>query len=306
MDVNSTLNKLIIKQNRFAPQIQTDYQPEMNGGIRVDTEQRIHMNRAAGGFSRRQLIKYVCLMTGGCLLGLLKVSRGFAAADTAPRNVQCPKIALIIDDIGYNRTLAWQFVSLNEILTFSILPQISYSRELSFELNAKGYEVMLHQPMEPYNNCCDPGPGALFVGDNAQHIEKTLQTNFRGIPFAKGVNNHMGSKFTASPNEIGDALKVIRSRGLYFVDSYTSNRSLAHTTARRYHMPTAHRNVFLDNVRNESAIMSQLAHLQNHARLYGRAIGIGHPFPETARAIGRFAQKLKHSDVSLVPVSHIL
>jgi uncharacterized protein len=278
----------------------------MNGGIRADTEQRTHMNRPTGGFSRRQLIKYICLMTGGGLLGLLKVSTGFAAANTPSQKVQHPKIALIIDDIGYNRSLAWQFVSLNEILTFSILPQISYSRELAFELNDQGYEVMLHQPMEPFNNCCDPGPGALFVGDNAQHIEKTLQTNFQGIPFAKGVNNHMGSKFTASPNEIGNALKVIRSRGLYFVDSYTSSRSLAHATARRYHMPTAHRNVFLDNVRDESAIMSQLVHLQNHARLYGRAIGIGHPFPETARAIGRFARKLKHSNVSLVPVSHIL
>ena len=165
---------------------------------------------------------------------------------------------------------------------------------------------MLHQPMEPYNNCYDPGPGALFVGDNAQRIEKTLQTNMQSIPFAKGVNNHMGSKFTASPNEIGNALKVIRSRGMFFVDSYTSSHSLAHATARRYHMPTAHRNVFLDNVRQEAAIMSQLVNLQKHAMLYGRAIGIGHPFPETARAIGRFAERLKRSNVSLVPVSDIL
>jgi len=173
-------------------------------------------------------------MAGGGLLGLLNVSKGFAAesARSQPQNHQIPKIALIIDDIGYNRSLAWQFVELNEILTFSILPQVSYSRELAFELNVQGYEVMLHQPMEPYNN--------------------------------------------------GGA------------------------TARRYHMPTAHRNVFLDNVREEAAVMSQLAHLQRHAMHYGRAIGIGHPFPVTARAIGRFAKRLKKSNVSLVPVSEIL
>ena len=245
-------------------------------------------------------------MTGGGLLGLFNLTRGFAAESTPCLAVQCPRIALIIDDIGYNRSLAWQFIDLNEKLTFSILPQVSHSRELAFELHNQGYEVMLHQPMEPYNNCCDPGPGALFVGDNAQHIEKTLQTNFQGIPFAKGVNNHMGSKFTASPNEIGDTLKVIRSRGMFFIDSYTSSQSLAHATARKYHMPTAHRNVFLDNIREESAIMSQLVNLKNHARLYGRAIGIGHPFPETARAIGRFTKRLKRSNVSLVPVSAIL
>lgn len=278
----------------------------MNGNIRVDTEQRFHMNRAASSFSRRQLIRCFCVMAGGGLLGLFNLSKVFAAENPRSQNHPTPKIALIVDDIGYNRSLAWQFVKLNEILTFSILPQVSYSKELAFELNDQGYEVMLHQPMEPYNNGCDPGPGALFVGDNAQHIEEILQTNIRSIPFAKGVNNHMGSKFTASPNEIGNALKVIRSRGMFFVDSYTSSHSLAHATARRYHMHTAHRNVFLDNVRQESAIMSQLVHLQKHAMLYGRAIGIGHPYPETARAIGRFAKGLKQSNVSLVPVSEIL
>lgn len=278
----------------------------MNGNIRVDTEQRFHMNRAASSFSRRQLIRCFCVMAGGGLLGLFNLSKVFAAENPRSQNHPTPKIALIVDDIGFNRSLAWQFVKLNEILTFSILPQVSYSKELAFELNDQGYEVMLHQPMEPYNNGCDPGPGALFVGDNAQHIEEILQTNIRSIPFAKGVNNHMGSKFTASPNEIGNALKVIRSRGMFFVDSYTSSHSLAHATARRYHMHTAHRNVFLDNVRQESAIMSQLVHLQKHAMLYGRAIGIGHPYPETARAIGRFAKGLKQSNVSLVPVSEIL
>jgi polysaccharide deacetylase 2 family uncharacterized protein YibQ len=245
-------------------------------------------------------------MTGSGLFGLLNVSKAFAAENSRFRDAQHPKIALIIDDIGYNRSRAWQFVELNQVLTFSILPQVPYSRELAFELNGRGYEVMLHQPMEPYDNCCDPGPGALFVGDNTQQIEKILQTNILDIPFAKGVNNHIGSKFTSSPNEIGDTLKVIRSRGMFFIDSYTSSHSLAHMTARRYHMPTAHRNVFLDNVREESAIMVQLARLQKHALLYGRAIGIGHPFPETAGAIGLFAKKLKRSNVSLVPVSEIL
>ena len=277
----------------------------MSGSLRVDTERR-QLNRQDGGFSRRQLLKYFCMMTGGGLLGLLGVSKGFAAQNIRSWEDPYPRIALIIDDIGYNRSLAGQFVELNESLTFSILPHVPYSRELAFELHDRGYEVMLHQPMEPYSNCCDPGPGALFVGDDAQQIESILQTNIQDIPFAKGVNNHMGSKFTASPNEIGAALKVIRSRGMFFVDSYTSRHSLAHATARRYHMPTAHRNVFLDNIRQESVIMSQLVNLQNHALLYGRAIGIGHPFPETARAIGRFAKRLKRSNVSLVPVSQIL
>jgi len=239
-------------------------------------------------------------------MGIFSVSKGFAAETVSRPTSSVPQIALIIDDIGYNWELARQFVQLNEILTFSVLPHLSYSRELAQGLHDQGYEIMLHQPMEPYNNCCDPGPGALFVGDNAQQIERTLGSNIEDIPFASGVNNHMGSRFTASSYEIGAALKVIRSRKLFFIDSITSNRSLAHATAKQYQIPTAYRNVFLDNIRQESAILSQLAHLSNHALQYGRAIGIGHPYPETARAIGRFAQRLRRSRARLVPASHIL
>jgi polysaccharide deacetylase 2 family uncharacterized protein YibQ len=165
---------------------------------------------------------------------------------------------------------------------------------------------MLHQPMEPLDDCCDPGPGAVFVGDNANQIKSIIQSNICEIPFAKGVNNHMGSRFTAASYEIAAALNVIRSRNLYFIDSITSNRSLAHATARRYHIPTAYRNVFLDNVREESAILDRLNQLRKYALHHGRAVGIGHPFPETARAIGRFAEQLKPTQFQLVSASHIL
>jgi polysaccharide deacetylase 2 family uncharacterized protein YibQ len=214
--------------------------------------------------------------------------------------------ALIIDDIGHSRSLADQFVNLQATLTFSVLPHLAYSRQLAKELHHQGYEVMLHQPMEPLNDCCDPGPGAVFVGDNAKQIKSIIQSNISEIPFAKGVNNHMGSRFTASSNEIAAALKVIRSSNLYFIDSITSNRSLAHATAKQYQIPTAYRNVFLDNVREESTILVRLNQLRNHALRYGRAIGIGHPFPETARAIGRFAEQQKSTSIKLVPASHIL
>jgi len=283
-----------------------DLPAEKSGRTPADTERRFNMSPATGNLTRRQLLRQLSLITGGCFLGLLGASRGFAAAARLPGLYRPPRIALIIDDIGYNRSLARHFVQLNETLTFSVLPQLAYSRALAQELHQQGYEVMLHQPMEPYDNCCDPGPGALFVGDNSKQIKKVLQANIGDIPFAKGVNNHMGSKFTSARHEIAEALKVIQSRKLFFVDSITSSRSLAHATAKRYQMPTAHRNVFLDNDREETAILRQLARLKKHAIMHGRAIGIGHPYPETARAIGRFSRQLKRSNVSLVSVSEIL
>jgi len=264
------------------------------------------MSGTSGGLNRRQLIRQFTLTLGGCLMGLCSVSKVLASEHAVRRAAVSPQIALIIDDIGHSRSLAEPFVALHTPLTFSILPHLVYSRELARDFHRQGYEVMLHQPMEPYNDCCDPGPGAVFVGDNAQRIKTTIQSNIQEIPFARGVNNHMGSRFTASSYEIAAALRVIRSRKLFFIDSFTSNRSLAHATAKQYRIPTAYRNIFLDNVRDESAILSQLMQLENHALRHGRAIGIGHPFAETARAIGRFAEQLRRSPATLVPVSKIL
>ncbi len=264
------------------------------------------MSGSSGGLNRRQLIRQLSWALGGCLMGFFNFSRVLAAEPANGKSTIYPQIALIIDDIGHSRSLADQFVELQSTLTFSVLPHLSYSRQLAQKLHYQGYEVMLHQPMEPLDSWYDPGPGAVFVGDDAHQIESTIQSNIREIPFAKGVNNHMGSRFTASSYEIATALKVVRSRKLFFIDSITSNRSLAHATAMQYRIPTACRNVFLDNVREESAILARLNQLRIHAIRNGRAIGIGHPYPETARAIGRFAELLKRSQIKLVPASHIL
>ncbi|MBW1765739.1 MAG: divergent polysaccharide deacetylase family protein [Deltaproteobacteria bacterium] len=165
---------------------------------------------------------------------------------------------------------------------------------------------MLHQPMEPYNSSLDPGPGALYVGYGTRRISRIVEENFSSVPFAIGVNNHMGSRLTSSRKEMNDVLRVIKKRSLFFVDSLTSSRSMAYRTAQRLHITSACRNIFLDNRPDESAILTQLHKLKRHALKYKCAIGIGHPFPETARAIGRFQRGLKDSSVSLVHVSRIL
>ena len=105
---------------------------------------------------------------------------------------------------------------------------------------------------------------------------------------------------------MSDALKVIGKRSLFFVDSLTSSRSMAYKTAKGLHMAVARRNIFLDNVRHESKILAQLRKLETHARDYGYAIGIGHPFPETAKAIGQFSRDLGDAGACLVYASRAL
>ncbi len=243
------------------------------------------------------LIKSASFLMGS-LVGLDGLTKAFAASHT-------PRMALIIDDIGHSVSKARSFLELGIPITFAVLPKLPHSAELALELHREGHEIMLHQPMEPCDRGLDPGPGALYVGDGALKIGRVMQENLSEIPFAKGVNNHMGSRFTASKKETFQAIGVLQETSLFFVDSLTSSRSVAYETARRLHVPAAIRHVFLDHYPSEEAIFSSLERLRMHTLRYGRGIGIGHPFPETAKAIGRFVEGLKDSDVSLVYVSRL-
>ena len=234
----------------------------------------------------------------GSLTGLNSFSEAFASST--------PRIALIIDDIGHSRSIARQFLDLGVPITFAILPHLSNSYDLAMEIHGEGQEIILHQPMEPLNSLLDPGPGALYVKDGQEKIITAMDQNISSLPFIEGVNNHMGSKFTEHRSKMKEALMVIRKRGLFFIDSLTSCRSKAYQTARRLHLVTAYRNIFLDHHPDEAYILSQLHKLKNHARRYGHAIGIGHPHPETYRTIRHFLGGLKGSAISWVHVSRLL
>ena len=165
---------------------------------------------------------------------------------------------------------------------------------------------MLHQPMEPRNPEVDPGPGALYVGDGPERIMRVMEKNIAAIPCATGVNNHMGSKFTSHQKEMHETLRIVKERGLFFVDSLTASDSKGYKTARKLHMPAACRNIFLDNQLEVPAILRQLRKLLHVGSSYGHAIGIGHPFPETAEAIGLFLKDIQESAIRFVGVSRLV
>ncbi len=223
-------------------------------------------------------------------------------------SAQAPRIALIIDDIGYSVPRAQAFLALNMPMTFSILPQLPYSNRLAEEITGKGHEVMLHQPMEPYGNEIHPGPGAVYISYGNRKIEETIEQNLSQIPQATGVNNHMGSRFTSCSSKVAQALKIIKKKDLFFVDSLTSRHSQAYQMARRLNMRTAPRNVFLDHTPDIQAVRRQLIHLKQHALKHGAAIGIGHPHLSTLTALRNFKQELDEKGpwVELVSISNLL
>ena len=174
--------------------------------------------------NRRNFLRKSAGLLMGSFFGLSGYSKAFAGETHPKHTVDQPRIALIIDDIGYSLSHARQFLNLGIPITFAILPRLVYSYELALEIHDNGHEILLHQPMEPYNvESFDPGPGALYVGDGPDRIKRIIEKNISGVPYAAGVNNHMGSRFTETYKEIREALKFVRENGLFFVDSLTSS-----------------------------------------------------------------------------------
>jgi len=251
---------------------------------------------------RRKFLHNSASFLLGSLFGFTSFTKAFAGSSSFSK----PAIALIIDDLGPNINRPRQFLELNIPLTFSILPRYAHSEELAYAVHDAGHDIMLHQPMEAYDSEVNPGPGTLYVGDSLHKIFRVLEENLSTVPFAIGLNNHMGSRFTACQKETQETLVIIKQKGLFFVDSRTSRNSKGYDIAKQLQMPAACRNVFLDNDLNELAILYQLKKLADHANQYGHAIGIGHPFPETARAIRLFLNVLKNSNITLLRISDIL
>lgn len=256
-------------------------------------------------------------MMGG-LLGLPFPSRAFAQQRLAfpivrqpakaPPKQPPPRMAIIIDDIGSSVERAREFLALGVPLTFSILPRLPFSSLLADEIAASAHDVMLHQPMEPVYDDRDPGPGALYLTCGCSEIEDIIHANLDEIPQAVGVNNHMGSRFTASSRKISEALRVINERRLFFIDSLTTPRSAAFKTALALKMRAGSRDVFLDTCPEEDMICHRLIELERKAETHGWAIGIGHPHSQTVKAMQTFlsAREGVGQDVVMVHVSDLV
>ncbi len=256
--------------------------------------------------NRRQFIRRTTtlLLAGFAATGSWPL-RALASETEAAQRARA-EIAIIIDDIGFSRSRAYNFLDLGIPITFSILPRITFTRELSDKLYSAGYDIMLHQPMEPVDSSFNPGPGALYTTYQQNEIMAAINYNISEIQNVTGVNNHMGSKFTADQEKMSQALKVVKSRKLFFVDSMTTHLSEGYRTAHRLGISTAQRNIFLDNQIHVPAILIQLEKLQTRALKTGKALAIGHPFPETATALDIFNRRMKKTGVTFVPVSSVL
>ena len=217
-----------------------------------------------------------------------------------------PQVALVIDDIGYDRALAEAFFSLDVPLTLSILPFSPHGKAIAAAARRRGQQVMLHLPMEPEEfPRIDPGPGALLVAMTPDQLIGQLRRDLEEVPGAVGVNNHMGSRLTQDSDRLNQIFSVLKQRGLFFVDSRTTEKTLGHQSARLLRVPFAQRDVFIDHVQEPAFIRRQLDKLVRSAEANGQVVGIGHPHPATIEALREWLPAIRQR-VDLVPVAAIV
>jgi hypothetical protein len=215
-------------------------------------------------------------------------------------------VAIIIDDVGYDRPLAEKFMELNGPFTMSILPHSPHRQIIARIAHAQGAEIMLHLPMEPLEYPeVNPGPGALLTSMSPNELIQVLEENLQAVPHVQGVNNHMGSKLTTQSEQIHQVFSVLKRRGLYFVDSRTTEGSVCQPSARLLQIPYSQRDVFLDHVQDPLFIRRQIRELVRLAKHKGEAIGIAHPHPTTYAILKETLPELRQQ-VELVPASRLV
>ncbi len=238
-------------------------------------------------------------------LALLLLLAGPGAMAEAPAP-EPPAIAIIIDDMGHQLQAGSAALALPGAVTYAFLPHTPYAREMAEQAHASGKEVMLHLPMDAHGGQ-QPGPGGLSLHMTQRQFRDALAGSLASVPHVAGLNNHMGSLLTRHPGAMDWLMQDLRQRGnLFFIDSRTTSLTVAEALAHEHQVPAASRDIFLDNIRDPAYIREQFRQLVQQARRLGRAIGIGHPYPETIATLAEELAQLEVHGVRLVSTSEVV
>lgn len=215
------------------------------------------------------------------------------------------RVAIIIDDIGYRKT-DQAVLDLPGKVTYAVLPHTPYGKRIAKKANERNLDVMLHIPMESENSEKKLGPGALTSEMDEGAIRAELNGAFKEIPFAIGINNHMGSRLTKMYSPMAWTMRYLKEHDLIFIDSVTTRNSKARKVASHFGVPSLSRNVFLDNQLTHEYISGQFDELIAKAKRHNNIIAIAHPHPETISALTKLIPELDKNNIKLVSISELL
>lgn len=219
---------------------------------------------------------------------------------------QKPKIAIVIDDVGYDNHLGDLLWSFPHAVTLAIIPELKFSEFFAKEGKKHGFEIILHQPMEPIRKLAAEDPTMIKTGMNDKTVSKILDKNLKTVKTAVGINNHMGSLATQDRLVMRTVLKELKKKNMFFLDSLTTSQSVGREEAQNIGLPYLSRDVFLDNELEADYIHAQMEQLVHIARSTGSAIGIGHYKYNTLSVLKEELERLKDQGFEVVMLRDLL
>jgi hypothetical protein len=226
------------------------------------------------------------------------------SADDSPGEA-VPRIALIIDDAGYDLERAMELLNLRRPMSISILPKLKYSTHIAEIAHEMGVEVMMHQPMESERKL-RRSPGFVTAAMTEKDMWWIFDRNLESIPHVVGVNNHQGSNMTADRDAMASVMRYLAEKDLFFIDSRTTGATVAYRTAIEFEIPAAQNDMFLDNEKDVEYIKGRIRLLMEEAKKKGRAIGICHVHPKTTEALFEMLPIIEEEGIALVFASDML
>ncbi len=234
------------------------------------------------------------------LLGILLFFTSLLFTSSA----QAARLAIVIDDVGYRISEENQILQMPVAVSIAILPNSPHGKKMAEKAHKQGREILIHLPMTPLSK--QPlEKNTLHPAMSKEEIARIIQDAIQKVPYALGMNNHMGSAMTSNLSGMEKVMQVLSDHHLYFLDSVTIGNTQVTKAAMGTSVPVLRRNVFLDNIQTEAETLHQLNRAIALARKQGSAIAIGHPHPTTLRALQQ-ALAILPRDIELVAPGMLL
>ena len=218
-----------------------------------------------------------------------------------------PAVAIIIDDLGYRLKDGYKAVNLPGRVACAVIPNSPHAKAMAEAAHGKGKEVLLHLPMQSTDPERRVGDEGITMETTRAGVGRVLSRALTTVPFAAGVNNHMGSLITRHPGHMTWLMQELNAQDLFFVDSVTTGSSVALSMALEQGVAATARDVFIDRENaSEREIGAQLSRAFDLAQRQGHALVIGHPFPETMAVLEREWRRLDKRGIRLVSVRELI
>ena len=212
------------------------------------------------------------------------------------KNFLFPRVFIIIDDFGYNLAKATMFLTLEQSITFAILPNLPHSFLIAQTFEQHHKSILLHMPMEAKANS-NTETITLFNTDNIVDIRRKIKQSLDTVPFRVGISNHMGSSFINDLVGMSAVMEYLKQENLFFLDSKTASGQISKQLARQHQVLYYERDIFLDNFKQHLAIAQQLITAVKIAYRRGESIAIGHPYLETYQVLAVLMPRLQKKGI---------